>query len=64
MAIHPTDSSGSGWGTREDLRARSVIFSRVFGPAAFVMRAAFILRHRDKVSGVGDLIRFTIGAFR
>jgi Glycosyl transferase family 2 len=64
MAIHPTDSSGSGWGTRDDLRARSVIFSRVFGPAAFVMRVAFILRHRDKVSGVGDVIRFTFGVFR
>ena len=64
MATHPTDSSGSGWGTREDLRARSVIFSRVFGPMAFVIRAAFIVRHRDKVSGLGDCVRFTFGAFR
>ena len=64
MATHPTESSGSGWGTREDLRARSVIFSRVFGPLAFVMRAAFIIRHRDKVSGLGDYVRFTLGAFR
>jgi glycosyltransferase involved in cell wall biosynthesis len=64
MATHPTESSGSGWGTREDLRARSVIFSRVFGPLAFVMRAAFIVRHRDKVSGLGDYVRFTLGAFR
>ena len=64
MAVHPTDSSGSGWGTREDLRARSAIFSRVFGPLAFVMRAAFISRHRDKVSGLGDYARFICGIFR
>jgi len=64
MAVHPTDSSGSGWGKSEDLRARSVIFSRVFGPLAFVMRAAFITRHRDKVSGFGDLLRFIFGTFR
>ena len=64
MAVHPKDSSGSGWGTREDLRARSVIFSRVFGPLAVVMRAAFIARHRDKVNGLSDLIRFTFGLFR
>jgi len=64
MAVHPTESSGSGWGTREDLRARSVIFSRVFGPAAIFMRAAFIARHRDKVSGLGDYARFIFGPFR
>ena len=64
MAVHPTDSSGSGWGTREDLRARSVIFSRVFGPLAVVMRVAFIVRHRDKVSGLSDYVRFVFGFFR
>ena len=64
MAVHPTDSSGSGWGSREDLHARSIIFTRVFGPAAVFMRAAFIARHRDKVSGFGDYARFILGSFR
>jgi len=64
MAVHPTESSGSGWGSRDDLRARSVIFSRVFGPAAIPMRFAFIARHRDKVAGVGDYARFIFGTFR
>lgn len=64
MAIHPVDSSGSGWGTNADLRARSVIFSRVFGPLAFVMRAAFILRHRDKIQGIGNYVRFIFGIIR
>ena len=64
MAIHPTESSGSGWGTTADLRARSVIFTRVFGPLAFIMRAAFIARHRDKLSGPRDFFRFVFGLLR
>lgn len=64
MAIHPTESSGSGWGTHADLRARSVIFTRVFGPLAFLVRALFIARHRDKVSGLSDFARFIFGTFR
>ena len=58
MAKHPEVSSGSGWGTKRDLRARAKVFSRIFGPAAFVVRAVFIWRNRDKVSGISDLIRF------
>ena len=30
LATHPTDSSGSGWGTDRDRRARAMIFDRVF----------------------------------
>jgi len=61
MAAHPLDSSGSGWGTRSDLRARSVIFTRVFGPWAFLVRTAFILRHRKKVPNFTDMRKFILG---
>ena len=30
LATHPTDSSGSGWGTERDRRARALIFDRAF----------------------------------
>ena len=30
LATHPTDSSGSGWGTPRDRKARALIFDRVF----------------------------------
>jgi glycosyltransferase involved in cell wall biosynthesis len=63
MAVHPTDSSGSGWGTSADLKARARVFTRVFGPAAFVVRALFILRNRDKVSGASNFLRFVFARF-
>jgi len=63
MAIHPTESSGSGWGTSADLQARARIFTRVFGPLAFAVRTLFIMRNRDKVSGVSNYIRFIFARF-
>jgi glycosyltransferase involved in cell wall biosynthesis len=63
MAIHPTDSSGSGWGTSADLQARAKIFTRVFGPVAFAVRALFILRNRDKVAGLSNYLRFIFASF-
>ncbi len=64
MAVHPTDSSGSGWGTSADLQARAKIFTRVFGPLAFAVRALFILRNRDKVSGISNYVRFIFARFK
>lgn len=63
MAVHPTESSGSGWGTSADLQARAKIFSRVFGPLAIVVRTLFIFRNRDKVNGAGNFIRFIFARF-
>jgi len=63
MAVHPTDSSGSGWGTSADLQARAKIFTRVFGPLAFAVRALFIVRNRDKVRGLSNYIRFVFASF-
>ena len=63
MAKHPADSSGSGWGSETDLQARAKVFGRIFGPAAFVVRAVFIWRNRDKISGATDFIRFIFAWF-
>ncbi|MBU6347367.1 MAG: glycosyltransferase family 2 protein [Actinomycetales bacterium] len=63
MAKHPVESSGSGWGNSKDLQARSLVFSRIFGPAAFVVRAAFIWRNRDKVNGLSHYLRFIFAKF-
>ncbi len=44
LATHPTDSSGSGWGTDRDRRARALIFDRVFRgnrTLPYMARAAF-----------------------
>jgi glycosyltransferase involved in cell wall biosynthesis len=44
LATHPTDSSGSGWGTTRDRRARALIFDRVFRgnrTLPYMARAAF-----------------------
>ena len=44
LATHPTDSSGSGWGTDRDRQARAQIFDRVFKgnrTLPYMARAAF-----------------------
>lgn len=63
MAKHPVESSGSGWGNSKDLQARALVFSRIFGPAAFVVRAAFIWRNRNKVKGLSNYLRFICAKF-
>ena len=55
LAAHPVESSGSRWGTDADLKARAVIFSRVFGWAAPFVRLAFGFRHWGRK---GDLRRW------
>ena len=44
VAVHPTVSSGSGFGTARDAAARAAVFDRVFGKGATVARLAFLLR--------------------
>jgi glycosyltransferase involved in cell wall biosynthesis len=51
LATHPTQSSGSGWGTERDRKARALIFDRAFkGNRTFpyMARAAFGLRKIGK----------------
>jgi glycosyltransferase involved in cell wall biosynthesis len=51
LATHPTDSSGSGWGTTRDRKARALIFDRVFKgnrTLPYMARAAFGFRKLGK----------------
>lgn len=51
LATHPTDSSGSGWGTERDRKARALIFDRVFKgnrTLPYMARAAFGLKKLGK----------------
>ncbi|MGA0851420.1 MAG: glycosyltransferase family 2 protein, partial [Candidatus Nanopelagicaceae bacterium] len=61
VAVHPKDSSGSGWGTKRDLTARAAVFSRVFGPSAPLIRALFLIKSRKGKVGFVNAARFIIG---
>lgn len=63
IVIHPEDSSGNRWGTESDFRARAVVFQRVFGDNAGLMRIAFYLKNRRKFGGLKNLVKFSLGKF-
>lgn len=63
IAIHPEESSGSRWGTESDLRARALVFQRVFGVSAPLIRTAFYLKNFGKFGGLKNLFKFIIGKF-
>lgn len=63
VATHPVISSGSGWGTERDLRARSRVFTRVFGWKAPLVRSAFIVRHLGEVRNPLAILQFVIGRY-
>lgn len=61
LASHPTESSGSGWGTDRDRVARALIFDRAFKgnrTLPFMARVAFGLRKIGKGLTLGTFIRF------
>lgn len=58
IAIHPKESSGSRWGTPEDLAARAKVFNRVFGWKAPVFKAAFLLRTNNPFPGLKQALWF------
>lgn len=60
IADHPEDSSGSRWGSERDRRARAIIFTRVFGRAAPLMRLAFGLRRMKELGGLRNLVLFVL----
>ncbi len=60
-AIHPENSSGSGWGTARDRVARAKVFTRVFGASAPIVRLAFGLRRLRELGGVWKLLLFVFG---
>lgn len=61
MATHPSESSGSRWGSPADLRARSLIFNRVFGSWAPLVRIGFGLRHWRRLGSARNVLRFVVG---
>jgi glycosyltransferase involved in cell wall biosynthesis len=61
LASHPTESSGSGWGTDRDRIARALIFDRAFKgnrTLPFMARVAFGLRKIGKGLTLGTYMRF------
>lgn len=61
LATHPTDSSGSGWGTDRDRRARAKIFDRVFKgnrTLPYMARAAFGFKKLGKGLTLKTLLLF------
>ena len=61
LAIHPKDSSGSGWGTAADRKARGLIFDRAFRgnrTMPYLARIGFGARKLGKQLSFADYIRF------
>jgi hypothetical protein len=61
LAQHPTESSGSRWGSAQDRRARAIIFTRVFGVLAPFVRLPFGLRRRRELGSFKNLFLFVLG---
>ena len=61
IAVHPEESSGSSWGTESDLRARAVVFQRVFGVTAPLIRTAFYFKNFQKFAGTKYVYKFIFG---
>jgi hypothetical protein len=64
IAVHPRESSGIGFGTAADARARSRVFDRVFGWLAAVPRALLWARNPFRFGTLGNGLRFVFGLFR
>lgn len=62
LSIHPRESSGIGFGTVWDARARSRVFGRVFGWFAVVPRLLLWLRNPVRFGRFG--FAFVFGLFR
>lgn len=61
LAIHPTESSGSGWGTDLDRKARALIFDRVFTgnrTLPYLARIAFGLRKLGRGLKLIQFVKF------
>ncbi|WP_062131443.1 glycosyltransferase family 2 protein [Demequina aestuarii] len=57
IATHPVESSGSRWGTREDIDARAAVLDRVFGRWSLLGKALFAARHRTRLGGMAGAWR-------
>jgi hypothetical protein len=63
IAVHPETSSGSGFGTARDARARAAVFTRVFGRLAPLARLAFVARSPRRFGSAGLTARFVADRF-
>jgi glycosyltransferase involved in cell wall biosynthesis len=61
LAQHPTESSGSRWGSAQDRRARALIFTRIFGALAPFVRLPFGIRRRRELGSFKNLLLFVLG---
>ena len=61
FSVHPRESSGTNFGTAADARARSRVFTRVFGWFAVVPRLAMVARNPGRFGSVANALRFVIG---
>ena len=61
LAQHPTESSGSRWGSDQDRRARAIIFTRVFGALAPFVRLPFGIRRRRELGSLKNVLLFVLG---
>ena len=60
IATHPEESSGSRWGSDKDRQVRAVIFTRVFGKLAWLVRLAFGIRRLKELGGLRNLLLFVL----
>jgi glycosyltransferase involved in cell wall biosynthesis len=61
FAQHPTESSGSRWGSAQDRRARAIIFTRVFGALAPFVRLPFGIRRFRELGSLKNLLLYVLG---
>lgn len=61
LAQHPTESSGSRWGSDQDRKARAIIFTRVFGARASFVRLPFGIRRRRELGSWKNVLLFVLG---
>ena len=61
VSVHPHESSGFVWEGEAQARARALVFSRVFGPAAPAVRLAFALKNARRFASLADLRAFLRG---
>ena len=58
FGTHPDVSSGERWDDAHDAHVRAVALNHVFGHAAPLIRAAFAVKHRHNLGGMGSILKF------
>lgn len=61
VSVHPFESSGFVWEGAAQARARALVFTRIFGRAAPLVRLAFALKNRRRFAARADLAAFLRG---